>query len=171
MLVSELIELLNQPNVTVNSVAMPKIGVGEKKVRQALKQAGAVHVNRQGWQFNGDKSNLDRPIYDFIGASNIEKPIAREVKVNAIKNASKEIAEEKVDASDMKTKFENVSQSDLDKIDVLLGKREAPKKERVYKGYYFDKDIIEVIDNVKHGNKSDLVNEMIRLVLKDRGLL
>lgn len=48
VLVREQIELLNQPNVTVNSVVIPKIGVGEKKVRQAFKQAGAVHLNRQG---------------------------------------------------------------------------------------------------------------------------
>ena len=177
MLVRDLIALLNEPHVTVESIAKPRIGVGDRRVRKALKEAGAVYVNRHGWKFQGVEANLDRPIHDFIRSESNTKASNSVIKAtnntSASNNASTKPVLEKVAASsdEAKTMFTNVSKSDIDKIDVLLGKNEAGKKDRVYRGFYFDKDIIEVIDGVKHGNKSDLVNEIVRLVLKDRGLL
>lgn len=55
----------------------------------------------------------------------------------------------------------------LDAIDKLL--MPANKLERIYRGYYFDADLLDIID--KSSNKSALINECIRAVFKQKGLL
>ena len=55
----------------------------------------------------------------------------------------------------------------LDAIDKLL--MPATKEKRIYRGYYFDADLLHIID--KSDNKSALINECIRAVFKQEGLL
>ena len=55
----------------------------------------------------------------------------------------------------------------LDAIDKLL--MPANKLERIYRGYYFDADLLDIID--KSSNKSALINECIRAVFKQTGFL
>lgn len=56
----------------------------------------------------------------------------------------------------------------LDAIDkLLMPVKDKPK--RIYRGYYFDADILAIID--KSDNKSALINECIRAVFKQKGLL
>ena len=55
----------------------------------------------------------------------------------------------------------------LDAIDKLL--MPATKEKRIYRGYYFDADLLHIID--KSDNKSALINECIRAVFKQKGLL
>lgn len=167
MLVRELLELLKEYPVSV--IAKERLTVGEKPTRKALKEAGAVYENGKGWHFEGNEADLERPIYDFVVRSGTRSTTKSKKKAN--KETSTIQTKSPLLETSTATSFKNVSQDELDKIDRLLGKEPASKTERVYRGFYFDKDIIEVIDGVKHGNKSELVNEAIRLVLKDRGLL
>lgn len=167
MLVRELLELLKEYPVAV--IAKEKLTVGEKPTRKALKEAGAVYENGKGWHFEGNEADLERPIYDFVVRSGTKANTKAKEKAN--KETSTNQTKSTLLETSTATSFKNVSQDELDKIDRLLGKEPASKTERVYRGFYFDKDIIEVIDGVKHGNKSDLLNEIVRLVLKDRGLL
>ena len=55
----------------------------------------------------------------------------------------------------------------LDAIDKLL--MPATKEKRIYRGYYIDADLLNIID--KSDNKSALINECIRAVFKQKGLL
>ena len=56
----------------------------------------------------------------------------------------------------------------LDAIDkLLMPVKDKPK--RIYRGYYFDADLLNIID--KSDNKSALINECIRAVFKQKGLL
>jgi predicted GIY-YIG superfamily endonuclease len=41
----------------------------------------------------------------------------------------------------------------------------------VHKGIYFDKDIAHFLDNVQHGNKSEIVNKVMRQFLTENDLL
>ena len=59
------------------------------------------------------------------------------------------------------------SAKEPDAIDKLL--MPATKEKRIYRGYYFDADILAIID--KSDNKSALINECIRAVFKQKGLL
>ncbi|HWL25365.1 MULTISPECIES: hypothetical protein [Priestia] len=60
--------------------------------------------------------------------------------------------------------------STVDAIDLLL---QSPKdrSKRVYRGFYFDDDVLSIIDRVPKSYKSELVNEALRKVFKEKGLL
>lgn len=59
----------------------------------------------------------------------------------------------------------------MDTIDLLLAQNDNKGTERVYKGFYWDKEVISFLDGIKHGNKSDLMNEIVKTVLRAKGLL
>jgi len=59
------------------------------------------------------------------------------------------------------------SAKEPDAIDKLL--MPATKEKRIYRGYYFDADLLNIID--ASPNKSSLINECIRAVFKQKGLL
>lgn len=59
------------------------------------------------------------------------------------------------------------SAKEPDAIDKLL--MPATKEKRIYRGYYFDADLLNIID--ASPNKSALINECIRAVFKQKGLL
>ncbi|MEC0111560.1 hypothetical protein P4H27_31885 [Paenibacillus taichungensis] len=44
-------------------------------------------------------------------------------------------------------------------------------KNRTYRGFYFDEDVLAVIDSAKSGKKSDLINELLRLSLEELKML
>ncbi|MGZ0132638.1 hypothetical protein ACXKZH_11010 [Priestia megaterium] len=60
--------------------------------------------------------------------------------------------------------------STVDAIDLLL---QSPKdrSKRVYRGFYFDDDVLSIIDRVPKSYKCELVNEALRKVFKEKGLL
>jgi len=60
--------------------------------------------------------------------------------------------------------------SKVDAIDLLL---QSPKdrSKRVYRGFYFDNDVLSIIDRVPKSYKSELINEALRKVFKEKGLL
>jgi len=57
-----------------------------------------------------------------------------------------------------------------DVVDVLLAGTKPPSK-RVYQGFYFDKDVLSIINSVPKNYKSELINEALRKVFKEKGLL
>jgi hypothetical protein len=52
---------------------------------------------------------------------------------------------------------------------LLAGKKAHSKK--IYRGFYFDEDILNIIDRTPKNYKSELVNESLRKIFKDKGLL
>ncbi|MGG2085396.1 hypothetical protein ABFY61_25835, partial [Lysinibacillus pakistanensis] len=58
----------------------------------------------------------------------------------------------------------------VDSIDrILFGK--SIESQRVQKAYYIDRDIANIIDTVDNKQKSNLVNECLRRVFEEKGLL
>lgn len=45
------------------------------------------------------------------------------------------------------------------------------ERNRTYRGFYFDEDVLAVIDSAKSGKKSDLINELLRLSLEELKML
>ena len=164
----------------VAEIAKEFLEVGEKKAVEGLKKAGCYNTSgKRGWYFDGDESILEQSIYDFVAPT---KGKAKAVKSNASISASKEIAstvetpvkESNVTSNTSKTTVKASKKtvtSDLDPIDVLLLQNQEESENRTYRGFYWDKDIISFLDSIKHGNKSDLMNEIVRTVLKDKGLI
>ena len=55
-------------------------------------------------------------------------------------------------------------------IDLLNG-NDTNKRVKKFKGFYLDEDIANLLDGIKHGNKSELVNKIIRQYLIDNDLI
>ncbi|WP_368896531.1 hypothetical protein, partial [Priestia megaterium] len=68
--------------------------------------------------------------------------------------------------------FEKASTNDskVDAIDLLL-QHPKERSKQVYRGFYFDQDVLSIIDRVPKSYKSELVNEALRKVFKEKGLL
>lgn len=58
-----------------------------------------------------------------------------------------------------------------DMIDQLLNAKPKELKNRTFKGFYYDSDVLSVIDSLPTGKRSDLINEVLREVFKERGRL
>ena len=163
-----------------------ELTIGKEKLSKALKEAGYTFSRRTGWTFAGTgEAPLNQAYTDFVESSGGVKKVnasidTSEIKVSAINTTANEIkskasgnevaSEQKANAfKEVATTSE--SESELDSIDLLLMQSETASNQRVYRGFYWDKDIINFLDNVKHGNKSDLMNEIVRNVLKAKGLI
>ncbi|HGA1025261.1 TPA: hypothetical protein ACIQN7_005796 [Bacillus cereus] len=180
MIIKDILELTQ--TMRVSEIAKEFLEVGEKKAVEGLKKAGCYNTSgKRGWYLTEgiDESVLEQSIYDFVAPT---KGKAKAVKSNASISASKEIAstvetpvkESKVTSETSKTTVKASKKtvtSELDPIDVLLLQNQEESENRTYRGFYWDKDIISFLDGIKHGNKSDLMNEIVRTVLKDKGLL
>ncbi|OSX87040.1 hypothetical protein BTJ45_05278 [Bacillus mycoides] len=185
MKIGEIIELTK--TIRLSEIAKESLEIGEKKAVEGLRKAGCTFTSgKSGWYLaeGMDESVLEQSIYDFVAPT---KGKAKAVKSNASISASEEIAstietpvkESEVISNTSKTpaKESNVKASkkkvtsELDSIDVLLLQNQDENEHRTYRGFYWDRDIINFLDGIKHGNKSDLMNEIVRTVLKDKGLL
>ncbi|MGW9018764.1 HTH domain-containing protein [Priestia megaterium] len=71
-----------------------------------------------------------------------------------------------------KSKKKGISRnSTSDVVDVLLAGTKPQQSKRVYQGFHFDKDILSIINSVPKNYKSELINEALRKVFKEKGLL
>lgn len=146
------------------------IGINRSTIQSALRRAGYVaegNGNYRKWVYKGEAPEpLDEPLrVRERGKGKHNASISESTKKA---NTSMNESAKKVDNSKTKASKKLVA-SDSDKIDLLLSNK--PKKERTYRGFYFDNDVLSIIEGVASGNKSDLVNEVLRKVFKEKGLL
>lgn len=183
--IGEILEAMKQGKAVANIAK--ELTIGKEKLSKALQKAG-YEYNRgnRKWTFAGTgEEPLNQAYTDFVESSGGVKKANASIddnkrKVSAIKTPANEIkskASKNEVASELKANaIKEVastieSESELDSIDLLLMQSETASNQRVYRGFYWDKDIINFLDNVKHGNKSDLMNEIVRNVLKAKGLI
>ena len=78
-------------------------------------------------------------------------------------------AAENQTASTIKSDIESTGDNTFDALDRLFaGKQNAGRK---YRGFYFDADVLSIIDSVESGSKSEFVNEALRKVFQEKGWL
>lgn len=192
MKIGEILEALKVEGVKVSDVAKTIKGISEKPLRKALKDAGYHFSNSgvKGWHYIGEGDEpLDKSIFDYAKKRERKATVkadASMVKAKAnseITSASKETAvatdieapTSKTDASTSELKASNselkASTSGLDAIDMHLQKKASESKDRTYRGFYLDNDLLTIIDTVARGSKSDLINDVIRKVFREKGLL
>lgn len=149
----------------LQEIAKNRLKIGRNTARDALKAAGCYAVSgRKGWYYEGDPAVLEKSIYDFVATSKQKaSPMKQNASIRTNNNNS-------VDESDSIAEVK-ANQSELDSIDRLLLQSNDNSQQRVYRGFYWDREVIEFLDSVKHGNKSDLMNEIVKTVLKNKGLI
>ncbi|ECO1677967.1 hypothetical protein XO47_15175 [Listeria monocytogenes] len=161
MKIGDVLNEVKKPGETIASVAKRIDGISEKPLRKVLKSAGYEFSNREpkGWIYIGqDPEPLEKSIFDFTTKATASKSTSN-IKVIKSKDESK------------KESISNNKSESMDAIDVLLKRKSRKGKNKTYRGFYFDEDVLTVIDSIESGNKSELINEALRKVFNDKGLL
>lgn len=149
MKIGELLQLTQTKSL--EEIAKTKLSIGKNAARDALKAAGCYSRNGvKGWFHDDLETVAEREIYEFSAVKKA-KPKSNASKLSINKSKEKENA--------------------VDVIDRILFQKELESDSRIYRGFYLDADIVNVIDSVRHGSKSELVNEILRKVLQEKGLL
>ncbi|WP_057915927.1 hypothetical protein [Peribacillus muralis] len=174
--VRDLVNLFNAGEIRYPDI-MELFQVSRDLIKARLTGIGLTWDNSQK-KFVGEATEEDLNIKLSVL---LEKQRVRVTKADASIQAIKETAStietpvkentNEIKAKASKKEVSKIATSKLDSIDLLLLQNNSESEQRVYRGFYWDADIINFLDNVKHGNKSDLMNEIVRTVLKDKGLI
>lgn len=156
MLVRDLVKAIANKELKVKDIA-ESYGTSDRTIQSKIKKLGFIWGSKErSYNFIGD----DVSVYDLT-IDDVFKSNSVSVEGNKV---TKEIKK------DIEIKPETKSKIASDNIDkILAGKKLKAKKE--YRGFYFDDDVLAIIDSVNSGAKSELVNECLRKVFKDKGLL
>jgi hypothetical protein len=189
MLVRGMIEAISDKKLKVNDLAK-KYEVSDRTIQTKIKKLGFEWDSVEGkYNFVGtDESIFDKDIDEvFKKNSKTTKqltgtfPIQKRVKKN-IRTANKEVAssiqkvnknrpekDSDIDSeSIIRKNMKKNNKKKIDNIDRLLAGKKA---KREFRGFYLDSDVLQIIDNVDSGIKSELVNECLRKVFKEKGLI
>lgn len=157
MLVKDLVKAIANKELKVKDIA-ESYSTSDRTIQGKIKKLGFEWDSKgRSYRFIGNDTSVYNLTIDDVFKS----------KNTSVSNEGKVIKEVKKDIEiNTEIKINNAS----DNIDRLLaGKKLKAKKE--YRGFYFDDDVLAIIDSVNSGAKSELVNECLRKVFKDKGLL
>jgi hypothetical protein len=181
MKIKEIIEMSLETKLDVIAKGLP---VGEKRLRDILKENGCtpIGIGKRGWTFTGEDAEvLEKDISEFVihtaknnaNASNSNSVGKRKFAViettlsNSKNNNKNEINDDMNNANETTKKNDGMKAE----IQALIKGNSKENNARVYKGIYFDKDIAHFLDNVQHGNKSEIVNKILRQYLTENDLM
>ncbi|MFE4047705.1 MULTISPECIES: hypothetical protein [unclassified Priestia] len=168
MLVKKMLNGIMMKEITIKELA-DQYNVSTRTIQ--------LRIKKLGYEWDSKQS-----IYRYVG----EEPEPLEVDFNTlISKNSKVPAEQKQTTSEIAASISHVNESEsnsasfpkastnaskVDAIDILL-QNSKDRSKRVYRGFYFDDDVLSIIDQVPKSYKSELVNEALRKVFKEKGLL
>lgn len=164
MLVSEIIERIRSKESKLKDIAL-ELGVSDRTIQTKLKDLGYVWSRKDlSYNYAGDPPEpLGIDFRSLLGKSTGKAPDSSKIQKESLKKANTKVSTINHDSDNKSTSY--------DLIDVLLSNEKARTSNRIYRGFYFDSDILEILDRVSKGNKSDLINEALRRVFKEKGLL
>lgn len=155
--VNDVITAIENGQATIKEIS-EHYNVSDRTVQNKIKSLGFTW-NAKERKYN--KENVMQDVYslkfDEIMQSNIK------TRDNSKKAVTKQIQQPSDISKDNNT--------NLELIDYLLFGDTKPKKEKKLRGFYLSDDILEVIDKAPPKNKSALVEECLRYVFKQKGLL
>lgn len=164
MTVSTVISSISSGEMKINDLATT-YGKSDRTIQKYIKLLGYVWSPKEkGYLPEGDS-------YDYFNDSKLFTEIVESYSTVANSKPTK-------NASNNSTKESNnavgnndaIDISTIDSIDKILFSKSVESK-RVQRAYYIDKDIANVIDTVDNKQKSNLVNECLRKIFKEKGLL
>lgn len=162
MSVSTVISSISSGQIKVNDLATI-YGKTDRTIQKYIKSLGYIWSPKEkGYLPTGDS-------YDSVNDSRLFTEIVESYSTVANKNSNKDVT-----VSNTKKLNSTVNSSNMlstqDSIDKILFS-ESVDSNRVQRAYYIDKDILKVIDKVDNKQKSNLVNECLRRIFKEKGLL
>ncbi|WP_129707856.1 HTH domain-containing protein [Priestia megaterium] len=164
MLVKEILNKIIVREITIKELA-DMYNVSTRTIQLKIKKLGYEWDNKQSiYHYVGEDPeplNLD---FSTLISKN-KKILAKQKQTNS--EIASTIESKSNSASNLKA---STSASKVDAIDILL-QNPKDRSKRVYRGFYFDDDVLSIIDRVPKSYKSELVNEALRKVFKEKGLL
>jgi len=199
MTVREMIEAIRNNEIKVIDLAN-KYSCSDRTIQTKIKKLGFEWIAKEAlYNFVGtDKNVYDLSIEEVFkskvpirnnsnsNSNTTSKNAIKKIVKNEGEKASKEVSSTMQDTildtpeTDIKDTSDITSKRTIknsgkkttkkasDNIDRILAGKKAKKE---YRGFYLDSDVMGVIDSVGNGIKSELVNECLRKVFKDKGLL
>lgn len=178
MLVRDVIAGIESKELSVKQLS-EQYNVSDRTVQNKIKSLGFKwHPSKAVYEYieqDGKQDEILASSFDSLFNSTNKSKNAntrtnksrseRTSKNTSISRSESEIAStsESIDES-----LEIASDIENDIIDILLSGKNINSK-RTYRGFYFDADVLEIVDRAS--NKSELINQALRKVFKDKGLL
>ncbi|PHF64607.1 HTH domain-containing protein [Priestia aryabhattai] len=162
MLVKKMLNGIMMKEITIKELA-DQYGVSTRTIQSKIKKLG--------YEWDSKES-----IYRYVGEElePLDVDFSTLISKNSKMPAEQKLATSEVAAStsyvDESTSTSSSKASTVDAIDLLL-QNSKDRSKRVYRGFYFDDDVLSIIDRVPKSYKSELVNEALRKVFKEKGLL
>ena len=159
MIIKEIIDMTKEKPIAI--IARDHLEIGEKKLREILKDIGGQHQKGQrGWTFEGNPEDQERSIYDFVQDGRKAKATTKEqpnkITGEQIKNVSHETLNENTNETLYKVTDETSQQRTKKRASFDIDVENLKK----LKHYAIDEDL----------NLSDVVDRVIYLFLNSKGL-
>ncbi|MGW9019709.1 HTH domain-containing protein [Priestia megaterium] len=152
MLIGEMLTKLTEEEITIKEVAT-MYSVTTQTIQRKIKNLG----------YEWDKK---KAIYTYKG----KPPQPLNVDFSTLFRKKPAVGSDVIQPKNKNKKKGSIRNSTSDVVDVLLAGRK-PSSKRVYQGFYFDKDVLSIINSVPKNYKSELINEALRKIFKEKGLL
>lgn len=165
MLVRDIINAIHNKEMTVPEIAT-KYGVSDRTIQNKIKKLGFTWNHKEMKYIANEEvteETYNTPFNDLMQVQRINTP--KQVKAVTEDSKRSQTVQKK------QTATKKADTEGYDTLDYLLFGEQLKNEGRQYKGYYMDADVLSIIDNVKSGSKSDLVNEALRKIFKEKGLL
>lgn len=181
MLVRDVIQAIQNKELSIKQLS-DQYKVSDRTVQNKIKKLGFKwNYKAMQYSFEGeDSSVLEMEFSSLFNGSPVSNnmPKAESSDSTKMDNTKPKKPKKELKSSfstykaqsreERKAKATERGLESMDIIDLLLmGKKDT--KNRTYRGFYFDKDVLEIVDQA--GNKSELINEALRRVFKEKGLL
>ena len=159
MLVKEVIQGMEAGTITGKQLS-EQYAISTRTISKKIKQLGYLYDNtNKTYTFIGD---------DLETAENTDFGALFRQNIRLYADITPTVPKPIKPKQTAKPKPKATPANEPDAIDKLL-MPVKDKPERIYRGYYFDADLLAIID--ASPNKSALINECIRAVFKQKGLL
>ena len=168
MLVKKMLNGIMMKEITIKELA-DQYDVSTRTIQLRIKKLGYEWDSKQGiYRYVGGEPEPLEVDFNTLISKNSKAP-AEQNQANSEVAASTSYLNESESTSASFSKA-STNDSKVDAIDLLL---QSPKdrSKRVYRGFYFDDDVLSIIDRVPKSYKSELVNEALRKVFKEKGLI
>ena len=168
MLVKEILNKIMVKELTIKELA-DRYDVSTRTIQLKIKKLGYEWDSKQSiYRYVGENPEpLDLDFSTLI-SKNSTMPVEQK-QTNSEVAASVSYVNESENTSTSASKASTTT-SKVDAIDLLL-QHPQKRSKRVYRGFYFDDDVLSIIDRVPKSYKSELINEALRKVFKEKGLL
>ncbi|MEK4626658.1 HTH domain-containing protein [Priestia sp. FSL P4-0332] len=170
MLVKKMLNGIMMKEITIKELA-DQYGVSTRTIQSKIKKLGYEWDSKESiYRYIGEESEPLDVDFSTLISKNSKMPAKQKLVNNEVAASISYLNESESESTSASSSKASTNDSKVDAIDLLL-QHPKERSKRVYRGFYFDDDVLGIIDRVPKSYKSELVNEALRKVFKEKGLL